>query len=354
MKALKLKSLKALLPLFLIMFLIGGGCLYSAVPTFIRLAKDPISLDDVDFEGEVEGLYVSGTLLGIYDWYCEEVENNTKVVSREYLIDADDYYYMGLRVAQKDMDAAEALLEASTAYLNGEDDGTALALAQYEVKGTITRMPDDSYELYQEYLGWNEMDAESRAMFLPYYLDVNSIGGNYVSGAVMLLVIGLIFLAIGLIFLILALSSKYQKSIRKYISQSTSPEAAREKVEYFLNSTPDVNGLKYNRDFICGNANGTTAFGEISKLVWVYKHTVTHKQYFITVGKTYSLMLCFADGTRQAAAVKKEAMADEHIQKLSELCPHTIFGYSEQLDKMFQKDLNGFLDLKYHKTNTGF
>lgn len=347
MKALKMKSLKSTLFVIIIMLLIGGFMLSAGLPSVKSAAKGPVAWDSVDFSGDVEGTYVVGTIQGIYDWYCEETENG-KTVAREYLIDADDYYYMGLRVMKSDMDAAENLLEASIAYLDGEDDGTSLTKAQYEVKGTITRIPDDSYELYQQYLDWDNMDAETRDMFLPYYLNVNKVGDTDMSGAIMFMVLAVIFLGMGLLFIIWIFTGKYQKSIKNYISRSSNPDAAREKVEYFLANTPEVKGLRYNRDFICGQENGTTAFGETSKLAWAYQLTTTHKRNFITVGKSYSLMLGFADGSRQAVSMKKEAIAQEHLQKLMELCPQAVFGYSEELDKMFRKDLPGFLNMKYN------
>lgn len=342
-----MKSLKSSLLLIIILVAIGGFMLAQTMPSLFMMMQGPTALDSVDFDGDIEGLYVSGTLSGIYDWYCEESEG-TKTVAREYIIDAGDYYYMGMRVMKSDMEESENLLNASYDYLDGKDDGTALTKAQYEVTGTITRMPNDSYELYQEYLDWDNLDAETRQIFLPYYLNVNKAGSTDTGGAVILLIMGLIFVGLGLLFVIWSLTGKYQKKIKQYIANSSNPEGAREKVEYFLENTPEVKGLRYNRDFICGQDNSNTAFGETSKLVWVYQLTTTHKRNFITVGKSYSLMLGFTDGSRQSVSMKNEAITQEHIQTLSDLCPQAIFGYSEELNKLFTKKLPEFLELRYN------
>jgi hypothetical protein len=75
------------------------------------------------------------------------------------------------------------------------------------------------------------------------------------------------------------------------------------------------------------------------------------------VGKSYALMLGFTDGTRQAAGMKNEKIAKDHMQQLSAICPHVVFGYSDDLDKMYRKDMPGFLNLRYNQVqanNTGF
>ena len=352
MKKLKMRSLKSVI-LFVIIFCIVAGVGGSSVlPAVKNLFVKPISWDDVDFDGDIEGLYITGTVYGIYDWYCEETLDN-RTTGKEYLIDADDKYYMGLHATYSDMDDANALMEASQDYLNGYDDGSDLEDAQYEITGVITKMPDDSLQFYHEYLEWSSMDADERELFLPYYINVDKIGGSYDKvDTIIVSLIALAFFLIGLFMLIRVFTGHYQKSIKKYIAGSSSPDMARERVENFLENTPIVNNLRYNRDFICGQQGGTTIFGETPKLIWVYLQSTVHKRNFITVGTTYSLTVAFADGRRQSIEMKNDQVTREHMQKLSEICPQTIFGYSDELDKMFRKDLNGFLNLKYNTAQT--
>lgn len=352
MRSLKLKSLKSSLLIVIILLIVGAVLLYTAVPSMLLLVKGPTPLESVDYDGDIEGLYVEGTLTFIYDWYCETTENSVKTVSREYIIDGGDYYYMGLLAEGKDMDKADALLDACTEYMDGTDDGSNLLTAMYTVKGTIVEMPKDSLEFYYEYVGYDDLTEEEQAIFLPYYLAVGNVGKHDLATAIALTVFGALAVFGGLFFLIRALSGKEQKNIYKYINASADPEIAKEKVERFLETVPEVEKLRYNSEFILGDSNGTTAFGETSRLVWAYQHTTTHKRYFITVGKTYSLMLAFADGSRQTAAVKSELAAQQHLEKLAALCPRAIIGYTEQLDNLFRNNLPGFLDLRYNRPDT--
>ena len=349
MNELKKKSVLGNLGLIIVFVAIGIGMLFYSVPSVIKLIQKPVPLEEVDFSGDIDGLYVRGTLYRIYDWYCETKEG-VDTVSREYIIDTGDLHYMGMRVMAKDMSPAEKLRRAYLECLEERDDGTALEAAQYEVTGTITKMPKDSHEMYWDYLGGDYMTAEEQEQFLSYYLDVNKVGKNDPIGAIILAVLGCIFIFVGLFFVLWSMLGKYQKSVNQYINNSGNPDMAKERVESFIKNTPEYKKLRYNNDFICGESSGNIAFGETAKLVWAYRHTTTYKRYFITVRKTHALMLVFTDGIRQVAAVKSEADALEHLEKLASLCPQAIIGYDDELDRQCSTDFAGFMNLKYNNS----
>lgn len=344
MKMLKKQSLKRLLPLAIIFYVVGIGLAILFTNLTSDALKEPVSLDDIDYTGNINGINVTGTVYGIYDWYCEEYDEED-TIAKEYIIDAGDYYFISLRAEYDDMNTADTLLEASTLYLNGEDDGTLLSEAQYEISGVIKSMPEDSKEFYYEYADWCGID---RDIFLPYYIDVNASQSYDVFDVVMSIIIVLLFMGIATTFIVLPLSGHYQKNIKKYIDSCPNQEFATAKVENFLSTVPLMHDMRYNHEFIYGSNEATTIFGETEKLVWAYKHIIKHKYYFITVAKSYALILGFADGTQQMAIVKKEAFADEHLANLEKLCPKTIFGYTEDLNKMYKKDLPKFLSLRYY------
>lgn len=344
MKMLKKQSLKSCLGLILIFY---AMCIFFAIviaPSLSTAMQEPISLDEVDYTGDIEGLYISGTIYGIYDWYCEDTSDD-ETIAKEYIIDADNYYFIGLRAEYSDMDDADALLDASTLYLNGADEGTKLQQSQYEIYGIIKPMPAASLEFYYEYADWCELD---RDMFLPYYIDVNTYGSYDTFDLVLFCIIILLLFALGTTFIVLPLTGHYQKNIKKYINSSLNAELATAKVENFLSTVSLTNGMRYNHEFIYGSNGATTIFGETEKLVWAYKHIIRHKRYFITVHKSYALILGFADGTQQMASIKKEAFLDEHLANLQTLCPKAIIGYSDDLARMFKKDLPQFLNLRYY------
>ena len=347
MNALKMKSFKSVILYVLLFWIIAVVFGVAAFPGLVNSTKEPIFWDEVDFSGDIEGLYVTGTVYGIYDYYCEETEDGA-VVSREYFTDADGSYYIALRAEDEDMTAANALMDATYAYFMGEDDGTLLAANQYEITGVIKKMPTDSLQFYHEYVEWDDMDAESQSYFLPYYIDINKIGNYDAQGTIIMTVASGVMFLIGAVLLIFTFTGAFQKPVNKYIKNSSNVNLAVEKINNFVQTVPEVDGLRYNHEFICGSNKYLITFGETPKIAWIYKQVVNHKRYFITVSKSYTIVTGFSDGTKQISFVKNEASADAHIEQLQLLCPQAVIGYTDELDQIFRKDLNQFLNISYN------
>lgn len=347
MKKLKMKTLTNLLPIIALLMIVLAALIYVTVPSLVMLVQGPVELSEVDFTQDIDDIYVTTELQGIYDWYADEMEGDD-LVAREYFIDANENYYMGLKVKKSDMEQAEALLAESSKFLDGTIDGDELAKSAYRVTGTIHFMPSEDMDAYYDYI--SDLDEETKAQFLPYYIEVDMIGETGIGG--ILLWCALIALLGGVVIwlIICLLRGRYQKSMNAYISGSTNSAAAKEKVEFFLANTTPVNGLRYNNEFLCGMSGPNVAFGETKKLVWAYQSITKHKQYFITVGKQYFLMLVFEDGTPQAVEMKKEVHVQETLHMLEGLCPQAIIGYNDELANLCQKDFRQFMSLKYNKT----
>ncbi len=349
MKKLKMRSFRALIPTSLLLLLIAAVLFFLSVPSLLRSMEGPMDWDDVDFSKDAEGLYVTGTLYGIYDNYCTTTKDS-RVINKDYIIDADDYYYMGLRVeSKKDIEKADELLDVSQDYLMGKADQTELNKVQYEVTGIITKMPAEDLTYYNKYIndleGWTTEDKE---VFLPYYLEVNKSGLMTPTVAKILAALGAVIVFIAILLPILALKGFFQRGIRKYIANSSDPDTAALRIEQFLKDTPEVDKIRYNAEFICGQYGASTNFGETRDLVWAYLHVTTNKQYFITVSKTFELMLGYKNSARHSIPMKREALVEKHIRQLSQIAPHIVTGYSESLEKLFISNMDEFLNLRYN------
>ncbi len=79
-------------------------------------------------------------------------------------------------------------------------------------------------------------------------------------------------------------------------------------------------------------------------IAWAYKHVFKYRQYFITVSKTYSAMVCDRSGARiQITVGSKEAPADEMMKAILERAPWAIAGYTDELNRAWNKDRPAFL-----------
>lgn len=348
MKALKMQSFKAVILQVLVMTVMAIVMLVLFLPSIKLLRDGPVDMDSLDYQSDPDGTYVTGTIYAVYDYYCENVRGS-RLLSREYIINAGEDDFMGMRVLKMDMEPAEKLMGAYGDYLDNGGSTEAILAAQYEVTGTIRKMPADRQRLYSQYLSAAGVDFKQREHFLPYYLDVNAVGLTPPLAVFLFLIIAAVCLVVSLFMLVSVFAGRYQKEIKKYIANSPNPDMTREHVEEFLKSTAHNYGLRCNQEFLCGQWGATTIFRETANVVWAYTKTVKHKKGLITVMRSHYLMVGFADGSLCTIDAKDEKTASAQVDKLAALCPRAITGYAKELEKLFFKDLKGFLDIRYNK-----
>lgn len=348
MKALKMQSFKAVIFQVLGMSVMAIVMLVLFLPSIKMLKDGPVDMDSLDYQSDLDGTYVTGTIYVVYDYYGDYLRG-TQLLSREYIINAGKEDFMGMRVLKADMEPAEKLMGAYEDYLGNGGSTEAVLAAQYEVTGTIRKMPASSQRLYSQYLSTAGVDLEQRKHFLPYYLDVNAVGLTPPLAAFLFLIIAAVCLAVSLFMLVSFFSGRYQREIKKYIANSPNPDTARERVEEFLKSTAHNYGLRCNQEFICGQWGATTIFRETADVVWAYPKTVKRKKGLITVMRSHYLMVGFVNGSLCMIDVKDERAASAQVEKLAALCPRAITGYARELENLFFKDLKGFLDIRYNK-----
>lgn len=352
MEKAKKASFKASLVGLILLGIIAVVLLAVAVPGLVKLVQGPEDLDNLVYDesledGGISGKYVEGTVYYIYDWYCETTKGSSQV-SREYIIDADATYYMGMLVKKSGMDKAEALYEASYNYSDGTGDENAVYEAQYIVRGTILPMPSDSRELYYEYLEECGLTSEEQSYFLPYYLEVGKVGNLSVFTTWGLALLGGIMLIVVVVIILRITSGSYQKEIKAYITASGNTEMARAHVNAFFDATEGQGAVRCTQEFISAQSGANTMFRKAEELVWGYKKIITHKRNFITVGRTYYLMLGFLDGKQYSITMKNEAAVDAEMNRLSAIYPRALFAYSDELNALYLNNRNAFLQYRYY------
>ena len=348
MKALKMQSFKAVIFPVLFMSITAIVILVLFLPSIKLLRDGPVDMDSLDYQSDLDGTYVTGTIDVVYGYYCENIRGSL-LLSKEYIIDAGEDDFMGMRVLRTDMEPAEKLMGACRDYLDNGGSTEAISAAQYEVTGTIRKMSADTQRLYSQCLNAAGFDFKQREHFLPYYLDVNAVGLTPPLEVFLFLIIAAVFLVVSLFMLVSVFSGRYQNEIKKYIANSSSLDMTREHVEEFLKSTAHNYGLRCNQEFICGQQGASTIFRKTADVVWAYPKTVKRKKGLITVMRSHYLMVGFVNGSLCTIDVKSERAASAQVEKLAVLCPRAITGYAKELEKLFFKDLKGFLDIRYNK-----
>lgn len=329
-----------------LLFLIYGGiATFFAIVLLSAPQDEPIKLSQVDFSENLSGLYVTGNISGIYASYGEISKNNT-VVQYEYLTDAGNMAYMGIRMDADDKDKAEKLMETIYEYSYNGGSEEAVVNASFEVTGTIRKMEDEMIEIMHECVQWDLLTPEEQACFLPYYLEVEDEEKTNDIFAIIALLIGILLLGAG-IYVIITAAQKGTKNIDNYINNSMNAEMAYQRVEQFLEGITPNDEFVYDTEFVYGRSGSTIAFAENDKIAWAYIHVLKQRVNFVPTSENYSVVIGLVDGSKQWLKFAMKEDAERALQIISQLSPKCIFGYTEQLNYLFTKDLQQFLALKY-------
>lgn len=125
-------------------------------------------------------------------------------------------------------------------------------------------------------------------------------------------------------------------------------ELERADSDYETASEP-TKGLRIGRNYLFDCTSAKTAVYPLRQVAWAYIHQVDHKKYGRTVGTTYSIMMYTEDKKQHSLAVPDKSSCDKVIDELGRKCPAGIFGYSDQLKQLFNKNYDEFTRLRRQK-----
>lgn len=335
---LKKKTLKNNLVVILLLAVAGVVMIGLQASSLLLLLSGKEDLDVMTADQIRPGMYVEGTVYGIYDYYASTTQKKNGVestISCEYIIPVGEAEYMGMVAPKRYMDDCDALMEESWDYLDGLTDEIT---GQFQVTGTIEEMDAESLKFYREYLidyaGYDELSAAEQAAFLPYYLKIGYIGDKEAVGVAVMSLLGLFLIVIAAIMVIWAMTGGGQKELQKYCRES----GAEAKLEQFYQNTAPLYGLRISREFILGTSGGKTLFIPANDLLWAYMQVTTHKRGFITTGRTYAVLLRTKNGRCFTHAVSSEEQVKEILTRIQNILPWVILGYSDELQKAYAKN----------------
>lgn len=330
------------------------GCLLALIPLMLALLmmagaevqwllQSPRYLYEVP-EEELEGAYVTVEVPFLYGAYAyeEEYENNRptgRTVSMEYMIDANEVSYCGMYVSGSNLKKAEALMEESEAYMDGEL--TDIPQNSFTVTGVMKPMSGESLRFYKEALDYDAMTAEEQALFLTLYLDTEA-GVNWG-----LLAFGVIALVIAVWVIVYAALGKYQKQLAEKANALSggNPEYILEQVKAIRETTPVCKGVWIGTNLVYLEQGMRQYLYEKREICWAYPQTTRQKIYgLITIGKYHSLVLRTMDGKNFAFRMSEEKTR-EGVQTLGKLLPACVLGYSKELETIYNQNRGQFAQI---------
>lgn len=301
----------------------------------------------MDYDAE-EGSYVSFDVTYVIDEFVRQTSKNTET-KKETLKNIsyltyfeEDGYFFGVELPSSKESEMDQYIENTWSWLAEEID-TLTDVKQ--VKGTWTPLTGTRLRYYQETIT-EDLGEEFLDMALPYYIDTNKVGGNthsavYISFAV--IIIALFYL---IYTLIRFFGGSHQAKIKKYLVNNTT--VSMEHIEADFASAVAVSKTIWVGKRWTFHVSGIYAdILENKDFVWGY--------YYYRSGRHSESTLRLYDTSKKLhglSASEKEAKAA--LDVYSKQNPQMVLGYTKELEKMFQKDFQGFLNLRYNRPPEDF
>lgn len=351
---LKKKSIMRAIPLVLL-FVIAGGVLFAAEFSNIRsLLRGHVKFETL-LPDEINGdLIVEASINANFGAYMEEYSKNTKTnVTRTtdiyYVIwtgddDSEDYKYMGIKVP---------------ASYGGQMDRMAEATYNYEMSdtihftGAVNKMSSEEYQYFREYFQESDWtDEEIDEYTLPYYISVGALTGGAATSAYVIFGIGIALIVFGVIILLYALSGGDVKAFQKEAATLGMSEMELEAEYAGARVMIQKDNLRIGRRLIFYMTGRRTRVIVNDKIVWAYQQSTTHRTNGIKTGTTYEILVYLLNEKKaRRINVPGEEKAGEVLQYMYENIPTAVVGYTDELLNLFNKDYQGFLNLRYHNAS---
>ena len=351
---LKKKSIMRAIPLVLL-FVIAGGVLFAAEFSNIRsLLRGHVKFETL-LPDEINGdLIVEASINANFGAYMEEYSKNTKTnVTRTtdiyYVIwtgddDSEDYKYMGIKVP---------------ASYGGQMDRMAEATYNYEMSdtiyftGAVNKMSSEEYQYFREYFQESDWtDEEIDEYTLPYYISVGALTGGAATSAYVIFGIGIALIVFGVIILLYALSGGDVKAFQKEAATLGMSEMELEAEYAGARVMIQKDNLRIGRRLIFYMTGRRTRVIVNDKIVWAYQQSTTHRTNGIKTRTTYEILVYLLNEKKaRRINVPGEEKAGEVLQYMYENIPTAVVGYTDELLSLFNKDYQGFLNLRYHNVS---
>lgn len=345
------RSKKKALPLSVLLIVLG--IIFAAAFGFQLIANTNTVIFDQLTPYEISDQRVEVNLTASFGCFLEQYSENstTKKQTTDYLYYviytgddfATDFRYMAIRVPVK----FEAQMEKLTEETYSEDAAEALHFV-----GDIRRLSAEEQKYFREFfLDSDWTSAEYDEGTIPYVIEANAT--NNVGGTVPFLLLILVSIAAviwGVLRIVKASRGGYLKKFRADYESAGYTESSVDSDYQHGILLDKKDPLRFGRIFtydISGAAPRAIANDKIS---WVYQKTTTHRTNGIKTGTTYSLVISAEGlGKQFELATKNEAACQKLLNAFSELMPWVVAGYNDEIAKLFTKQHNDFLDIRYNK-----
>lgn len=366
LEKLKKDSLKSRLPIAIIMIIAAVGLLIYFGPDFITWAKGPVVFEDLTID-EIEDQYVTMTFELTFGTFATEVttttRNGSKISERDsmqyhavlvggldrYMYSDESLYFefVGLAVPSRYFDTVEIIDKNSDEFFEAYDLRALDTTMQ--ITGQIFPMDDKMLLYYKSFFRQNDYtDEEFAAYCCPYYIKVGALSRGSIEIVLLMNAVAVILILGAVIMLIKALTGGYQRKLIKTLKAQGEMELERADLD-FSSAFEPTKGVRIGRSYLFDCSSAKTKVIPLRQIAWAYTHQTNHQKYGRTVSTTYNTMIYTEDKKLHQLVIPSKAICDQIMNDLSQKCPAGIFGYSDQLKHLFNKNYDEFTRMRRQK-----
>ena len=366
LQKLKSASLKKVMPGIIILFIAAAGLLVYFGPDFITWAKGPVAFEELSIN-EIENQYVTMTFELTFGTFATEVttttRNGAKVSERDtmqyhavlvggldrYVNTNEDLYweFVGLAVPARYFDTTKIIDRNSDEFFEAYDLRALDTTMQ--ITGQILPMDDEMLRHYRSFFREADYtDDEFKEYCAPYYIKVDHLKRGHADFVLFMNALAVILLLWAVYMLIKALTGGYQRKLIKALKAQGEMELERADADFESASEP-TKGIRIGRNYLFDCSGAKTDVFALRQVAWAYSHQVNHQKYGRTVSTTYSIILYTENKKSHQLTMPSKAASDQVLDELNRKCPAGIFGYSDQLKQLFNKNYDEFTRLRRQK-----
>ena len=366
LQKLKSASLKKVMPGIIILFIAAAGLLVYFGPDFITWAKGPVAFEELSIN-EIENQYVTMTFELTFGTFATEVttttRNGAKVSERDtmqyhavlvggldrYVNTNEDLYweFVGLAVPARYFDTTKIIDSNSDEFFETYDLRALDTTMQ--ITGQILPMDDEMLRHYRSFFREADYtDDEFKEYCAPYYIKVDHLKRGHADFVLFMNALAVILLLWAVYMLIKALTGGYQRKLIKALKAQGEMELERADADFESASEP-TKGIRIGRNYLFDCSGAKTDVFALRQVAWAYSHQVNHQKYGRTVSTTYSIILYTENKKSHQLTMPSKAASDQVLDELNRKCPAGIFGYSDQLKQLFNKNYDEFTRLRRQK-----
>lgn len=347
---LKKKTFKASLVWSVILLIAGAFLTFAFFDEIFYAVTGYANFEELEPD-EIKNQNVDFAMNANFGCYMEEYEYNedtkrSRTTHLYYVIwtgdeTATDFRYMTVKVPAKMEKAMEEM---------SENTYNQTYSTPIDISGKIKKLSDEEYEYFVEYFAESEWTAEEiEEGTLPYYIEVYNNKTSMIVLHSIAFLGGVLLLVWGIYRIIKGSKGGYLKKLEKdYTSAGYTESTVASDFNHGFAMNKKAN-FKIGRLMIYYQLGSEFRAIPVNKIMWAYMNRVTHRTNGIKTGTSYNIML-MVDGakTDYSLGVDNEQMALDILEKIDQMFPWVVVGYSDELKKLYAKDRATFMNLRYN------